>query len=142
MNCFKIEKKFFHRKTMISAYFSGCGFVSIEFLPTGWQYNSQFFAEIRLLSIERNLAECRPKLRAAAAHLRVDNVALHIPKIFIEKIEEFRFTLAPQSPYSSEVASCDFLLFRSLKRPLEGKQFTAEDQGISAVRKIFDVVWL
>jgi hypothetical protein len=32
-------------KTMISVYFSCCGSVSVEFLPMGQKFNSQFFTE-------------------------------------------------------------------------------------------------
>jgi hypothetical protein len=47
---------------MVSAYFWRCGFVSVEFLPMGQKYNSQFFTETVLPKIEKKLAECRPKL--------------------------------------------------------------------------------
>jgi hypothetical protein len=47
---------------MVSAYFPRCGFVSVRFLPMGQKYNSQFFAETVLPSIEKKLAECHPKL--------------------------------------------------------------------------------
>jgi hypothetical protein len=47
---------------MVSAYFSRCGFVSVEFLPMEQKYNSQFFTETVLPSIEKKLADCRPKL--------------------------------------------------------------------------------
>jgi hypothetical protein len=50
------------KMTMVSAYFSRCGFVSVEFLPMGQKYNSQFFTETVLSSIEKKHAECRPKL--------------------------------------------------------------------------------
>jgi hypothetical protein len=47
---------------MVSSYFWRCGFVSVEFLPMGRKYNSQFFTEMILPSIEKKLAESRPKL--------------------------------------------------------------------------------
>jgi hypothetical protein len=43
------------KKTIFSAYFSRCGFVSVEFVPMGQKYNSQFFIETVLPSIGRNL---------------------------------------------------------------------------------------
>jgi hypothetical protein len=50
------------KKAMVSAYFSRCGFVPVEFLPMGQKCHSQFFTETVLPSIEKKLAECRPKL--------------------------------------------------------------------------------
>jgi hypothetical protein len=49
------------KKTMLSVYFTRCGFVSIGFLPQGQKYNSQLFVETVLPSIEMNLAQRRPK---------------------------------------------------------------------------------
>jgi hypothetical protein len=80
---------------MVSVYFSRCGFVSIEFLPMGQKYNSQFFTEAVLPSIEKKLAECRPKSQTTAAHPHVDNTKPHTSKMSIEKIEELGFILAP-----------------------------------------------
>jgi hypothetical protein len=101
------------------------------------KYNSQFFTETVLPSIERKLAECLPKLRATAAQLHVDNAAPHTSKMFIEKIEGLEFILMPQSSYLPDLILCDFFLFSYLKRDLEGKQFTTEDQVISPVREVF-----
>jgi hypothetical protein len=96
---------------MVSTYLSRCGFVSVEFLPMAQKYNSQFFIETVLPSLEKKLAECRPKLRATAAHLHVDNTKPYTSKMSIERIEELGFILVPQLPYSPGLASCDFFLF-------------------------------
>jgi hypothetical protein len=85
---------------MVSAYFSGCSFVSVEFLPMGQKYNSQFFTEMILPCIEKELVECRPKLRTTAAHIHVDNANPHTSKMSIETIEELCFILVLQPPYS------------------------------------------
>jgi hypothetical protein len=84
------------KKTMVSAHFSRCGFVSVEFLAMTQKYNSQFFTETVLPSIERKLPECCPKLRTTAAHRHVDNAKPLTSKMSIEKIEELGFILVPQ----------------------------------------------
>jgi histone-lysine N-methyltransferase SETMAR len=106
----------------------------------GQKYNSQFFTETVLLSIEKKHAKCRPKLRTTAAHLRVDNAMPHTSKMSIEKIEELGFILVPQPPYSPDLAPCDFFLFGYLKQHLERKHLTREDQVIAAVREVFDTI--
>jgi histone-lysine N-methyltransferase SETMAR len=123
---------------MISAYFSSCGFVLVEFLPMAQKYDSHFFTETVLLSIERKLAERRPKLQTTAAHLFVDNTALYTAKMSIERIEELGFILVPNPGYSPDLAPCDFFLFGHPKDHLEGKQFTREGQVISALREVVD----
>jgi hypothetical protein len=68
------------KRTVISAYLSRFGFVSVEFLPMGQKYNSQFVPETVLVGIEKKLVECCPKLRTTAAHLHVDNADRTPPK--------------------------------------------------------------
>jgi histone-lysine N-methyltransferase SETMAR len=123
---------------MVSAYFSRCRFVSVEFLPMGQKYNSQFFTETVLPTIEKKLAECRPKLRTTAAHPHVDNAKPHTSKMSIEKIEEMGFVLVPQPLCFPDLAPCDVFLLGYLKQDLEGKYFTSENQVIAAVRDVFD----
>jgi hypothetical protein len=94
-----VKPKISSKMTVISGYLSRFGFVSVEFLPMQQKYNSQFLTETVLPSIEKKLAECRPKLRTTAAHLHVDNAKPHTSKISIEKIEELSFILVPQPPY-------------------------------------------
>jgi hypothetical protein len=60
----------------------------------------------------------------------------------IEKSEELIFALVPQPPNLPDVAPRYFFLFDSLKQHLEGKQFTTEDQVISAVREVFNEILL
>jgi hypothetical protein len=83
------------KKMMLSANFSRCGFGTVQLLPVGQTYNSHFFTEMVLPSIERKLAECRPKLRATATHLGVDKATRHTSNTSIEKIEELGFILVP-----------------------------------------------
>jgi hypothetical protein len=109
---------------MVSAYFSRCGFVSVEFLPMWQTYNSQFFTETVLPNIEKKLAESRPKLRTTAAHLHVDKAKPYTSKMSIEKTEELGFIPVPQPRYSPDLAPRDFFLFGYLKQHLEGKHLT------------------
>jgi histone-lysine N-methyltransferase SETMAR len=131
-----VKRTISSKNTVVSPYFSRCELVSVEFLPIGQKYNSQFFAEMVPPSIEKKLAECRPKVRTTAAHLHVDNAKLHTSRMPIEKIEELGFILVPQPPYCPDVAPCGFFLFGYLKQHFEGKHFTREDQVIAAVREV------
>jgi histone-lysine N-methyltransferase SETMAR len=135
-----VKGKISSKKTIVSAYFSRCGFVSVEFLPMGQKYNSQFFTETVLPSIETKLAECRPKLRTTAAHLHVDNAKPHTSKMSIEKIEELGFILVPQPPCFPDRALYDYFLFDDMKQHLQGKHLTREDHVIAAVREVFDKI--
>jgi hypothetical protein len=78
------------KKMMLSAYFSRAGFVSIEFIHQGQNYNSHFFAEFILPNIVENISVARPKLKATATHLHIDNAKPHISRLSLQKIEEYR----------------------------------------------------
>jgi hypothetical protein len=73
------------KKTMLSAYFSRIGFVSIEFLPQGQSYNSHFFTEIILPSIAENLSGARPKLKAITVNLHINNAKPHNSRLPLQK---------------------------------------------------------
>jgi hypothetical protein len=115
------------KKTMRSAYFSRTGFVSIEFLPQGQNYNPHFFTEIILPSIVENRSVSRPKLKATAANLHINNAKPHNSRLSLQKIEEYGFIRVPQPPHSPSLAPCGFLSFGYLKSQLEGKTFFDEN---------------
>jgi hypothetical protein len=104
---------------MLSACFSGHGFVSIEFLPQGERYNLPFFTETVLTSIGNALLVARPRMRVRGTHLYVDNAKPHNSKISLSKTDEMRFVRVTQSLCPPDLAPCDFFLFGDLKEKLE-----------------------
>jgi histone-lysine N-methyltransferase SETMAR len=131
-----VKRTISSKNTMVSAYFTRCEFVSVEFLPMGQKYNSQFFAEMVPPSIEKKLAECHPKVQTTAAHLHIDNGKPYTSRMPIEKIEELDFILVPQPPYSPDIAPCDYFLFGYLKQHFEGNHLTRENQVVATVREV------
>jgi hypothetical protein len=82
-----VKKMISSTETMVSAYFSLTGFVSIECLPQGQKYNSPFFTETILPSLVARLSVHHPKLKATAAHLHSDNAKPHNARLCIENME-------------------------------------------------------
>jgi hypothetical protein len=121
---------------MLSAYLSHTGFVSIEFLPQGQNYNSHFFTEIILPGIVENLSVARLKLKATAAHAHTDNAKPQNSQLSLQKIEEYGFVRVPQPLNSPDLAPCDFFLFGYLKLQLEGKIFFDENSLKTEVERI------
>jgi hypothetical protein len=103
-------------------------------------HDSQFLIQTLVLSINKRLMECCPKLRVTATHLHIDNSKSHPSKISIQKIEESGFIQMPQSVHSHSVALCKFFLFAYLKDPLQGREFSSEAQVISAARQILEEI--
>jgi hypothetical protein len=79
---------------------------------------------------------CRPKLKATAAHLHIDNAKPHNSRVSIRKTEEYRFIRVPQLPYSPDLAPCDFFFFGYLKSQLEGETFLDKDNVKKEIRQI------
>lgn len=52
-----------------------------------------------------------------------DNAPVHTCLIAMAKINEFKFELLPNAPYSSDLAPSDYFLFPNLKKWLGGKRF-------------------
>jgi hypothetical protein len=91
---------------MLSVYLSPTGFVSIEFLPQGQNYNSHFFTEIILPSIVENLSVARLELKATAAHAHTDNAKPHNSRLSLQNIEEYGVIHVPQPLNSPDLAPC------------------------------------
>jgi hypothetical protein len=121
------------KKTMISAYFTRQGLVSIEALPETERFHSTFFTETILASIVQSLIASRPKMQARCYWIHIDDAKPHNSGLSLRKTEELGFTWLPQPPYSPDLAPSDFFLFGYLKKELQGMNFRSGNQVISAV---------
>ena len=70
---------------------------------------------------------------AAIAH----NAPAHSSAVATAKLIELRYELLPHSPYSPDLASCDFFLFPNLKKWLGGKKFTSNEEVIAETEAYF-----
>ena len=66
-----------------------------------------------------------------------NNATPHTCGIASRKIEELGFKLAPQSPYSPDLAPSDYYLFANLRRFLSGKYFSTNSEVIHATEDYF-----
>jgi hypothetical protein len=121
---------------MGSVYFSRRGMVSIEFIPNGQTYDSEFFVDKVLPSIERNFARTRPEMRATGVHLHLDNAKPHTARKSVNKMHKLGLIRVPQPPYSPHIVPCDFFLFGHLKDKLAGNTFICDDAVIAVVTAI------
>jgi hypothetical protein len=76
------------KNTMISAYFTRQGFVSIEALPETERFNSTFFTETILVNIVQSLIVSRPKMQARGYWIHIDNAKSHNSGLSLRKTEE------------------------------------------------------
>ena len=59
-----------------------------------------------------------------------DNATIHISTVVSAK-------LLPHSPYSPDLAPCDFFLFPNLKKSLAGHKFESNEEVIAATEAYF-----
>ncbi|KAG5346224.1 SETMR methyltransferase, partial [Acromyrmex charruanus] len=67
---------------------------------------------------------------AAIAH----NASAHSSAVATAKLIELLYELLPHPPYSPDLAPCDFFLFPNLKKWLDGKKFTSNEEIIAETK--------
>ena len=67
-----------------------------------------------------------------------DSTRLHVAKMTQQKIEDLGWEVLPYPPYSPDMASPDYHLFRSMQRSLVEKQFKSIDEVQNWVSNFFE----
>ena len=67
-----------------------------------------------------------------------DNALVHKSMRMMMKLNGIRFELLPYSPYLPVLAPSDFYLFADLKKMLQGKRFSSDDEVIAATEAQFE----
>jgi hypothetical protein len=110
-------------KALLTVFFDYRGVVHYEFLPTGKTVNKEYYLEVmrRLCNAIRRK---RPDLWVENSWiLHHDNAPAHTSMLIRNYLAKHSTNMAPQAPYSPDMAPCDFFLFPKLKLPLRGKRF-------------------
>jgi len=65
-----------------------------------------------------------------------DNARPHIAAVALAALTEIGGTALKYSPYSLDLALCDFWAFPTLKRQLRGKKFSSDDEARNATATV------
>jgi len=106
-------------------FFYSQGIVHKEFVPSGQTVNQTVYQEV-LERLSKRVARVKPGI-AHTWMLQHDNAPCHTAVSINEFLAEKSIPVAPQSPYSPDLSSCDFILFSRLKNHLKGRQFGTLD---------------
>ena len=71
-----------------------------------------------------------------------DNTAAHTALSVTRYLASLGWTIIPHPPYSSDLAPCDFFLFPTMKKTLEGKRFTTVEEVKTSSREAFNNIEL
>nr|APL98289.1 putative DD34D transposase [Bactrocera tryoni] len=118
-------------KTMLICFYDSEGIVHREFVPPGQTINAVFYLGVmkRLLS---RIRRARPQYREAGSwRLLHDNAPCHRSTLVTDFLTKNSILTINHSPYSPDLAPCDFYLFGKLHLPMKGHWF----QDISAIQK-------
>jgi len=67
-----------------------------------------------------------------------DNAPSHTSLKAMVKLDQLRFELVAHPPYSPDLAPSDYYLFPNLKRWLQGKRFTSNEEVIAETEAYFE----
>lgn len=118
-------------KTMLICFYDSKGIIHKEFVPPGQTVNAVFYLGVmrRLLSRIRRV---RPEYREPGSwRLLHDNAPAHRSTLITDFITKNHILTINHSPYSPDMAPCDFFLFGRLHLPMKGKRYA----DVEAIQK-------
>jgi len=110
-------------KNMLIVFFNIRGIVHYEFAAQGQTMNAGFYC-IVLRHLREDIWQKQPELwHVGNWTLREDNVPSHRALVMREFLAHNSIITLPHSPYSPDLAPCDFFLFSKSKLQLKGCRF-------------------
>lgn len=108
-------------KSMLICFYDSKGIVHKEWLPTGQTVNDVFYLMKRLLSRIRRV---RPEYHKEGSwRLLHDNAPSHRSTLVTDFLTKNGILTINHSPYSPDLAPCDFYLFGKLHLAMKGKRY-------------------
>uniref|UniRef100_A0A8R1EED8 HTH_48 domain-containing protein n=1 Tax=Caenorhabditis japonica TaxID=281687 RepID=A0A8R1EED8_CAEJA len=123
------------KKCLLSCFWDAKGMLYYELLPQGRTVNATTYSN-HLASLALALREKRP--RRSAVHLLHDDARPHVTKATQAKLQELNWDTVPHPPYSPDITSSDYHLFRPLKLFLKEMRFAKYEDLKMAVFDFFD----
>ncbi|GFW35236.1 histone-lysine N-methyltransferase SETMAR [Trichonephila clavipes] len=115
------------KKVLLSVWWDYKGIVHFELLPPNRTINSDVYIE-QLTKLNNAVEEKRPELtNRKVVVFYHDNAKPQTSLVTRQKLLELGWDVLPHSPYSPDLASSDYFLFRSLQNSLNGKNFNNDD---------------
>ena len=123
-------------KVMASVFWDAHGIIFIDYLEKGKTITGEYYATL-LDKLNQEIKEKRPHLKKKKLLFHHDNASPHTSVVSMAKINDLRFELLPHPPYSPDLAPSDYYLFPNLKRWLQGKRFSTNEEVICETEAYF-----
>ena len=109
--------------------------IYMHWVPTGQTVNKEFYVEV-LSELRKRFYQKRPALfKWGQWHFQQDNAPVHNSILVTDYLTKKGIKTVLQSPYSPDVAPCDFWLFPKLR----GCRYETIEEMKEAVTKIIDM---
>jgi len=106
-----------------------------HWVPHGQTVNGDYYANVLKTHLHGAMRKKRPDLLKKQWFLLQDNARPHIAVVALAALTEIG-TALKYSPYSPDLAPCDFWAFPTLKRQLHGKRFSSDDEVRNATAAV------
>ena len=116
---------------MASLFWDMHGILLIDFFSKGQMINSDYYIAL-LDRLEDAIKKKRPYMAKKKPLFQQDNAPVHKSIKTMVKLNDLQFELLPHPPYSPDLAPSGFYLFADLKKMLQGKRFSSDDEVIAA----------
>lgn len=118
-------------KTMLICFYDSKGIVHHEFVPPGQTVTGPFYLGVMRRLLHR-IRRIRPEYRENGSwRLLHDNAPSHRSTLITDFMTKNHILSINHSPYSPDLAPCDFYLFGKLHLPMKGMRFA----DIPAIQK-------
>ena len=124
-------------KVMASVFWDMYGILLIDFLSKGQSINNDYYFAL-LDRLEDAIKKKRPHMAKKKTLFSQDNAPVHKSMKTIVKLNDLRFELLPHPLYSPDIAPSDFYVIADLKKMLQGKRFSSDDEVIAATEAYFE----
>lgn len=119
-------------KVMVACFFTMDGFFHYVPVEDGRTVTAQWYTTVCLPIVFQELLKGRPQAALRRWFLHHDNAPAHRAETTISFLANAGIQLIEPSPYSPDLAPCDFWLFPTVKRELRGKRFQTREELFAA----------
>ena len=110
-------------KTMLICFYDSKGIVHKEFVPAGQTVNAVFYVSV-LKRLVHRIRRIRPEYREEGSwRLLHDNAPSHRSTLVTDFLTKNDILTINHSPYSPDMAPCDFYLFGKMHLSMKGKRY-------------------
>ncbi|KAL9895462.1 histone-lysine N-methyltransferase SETMAR-like [Glossina fuscipes fuscipes] len=122
------------KKIMALVFWDGKGILLIDYLQTGEMITEKYYLNL-LERLDERILRKRPALAKK-------KIYFHVPAdrgvLVKDKLKVLHYELLQHPPYSPDLTPSVFHLFVNLKKFLDGKRFSSDEEVILAVNDYFD----